>query len=127
MPQAKKLEAPAANRVGVTYGDATLDVNILAKPATPYPEFVPTTKSMTTTAVVQVTMPVSPVPVSAITTSTTAAAGAAGPVRRLKLKWAAEDDWPPNGGGIKIPLPGPMSPEWTQPTPLGSPGGSSTS
>lgn len=119
LPQAKKLGAPAADRVGVTYGDATLDVNILAHPATPYPEFTPTTRSTTTTTVAYVAAPVAP----AVASTTPAAATTIGPVRKLKLRWAAEDDWPPSGsGGGPIPLPRPMAPTWLRPTPLGGPG-----
>lgn len=89
LPQkAETLKAPEGSKA-ITYGPATLDVSILAHPAIPYPAFTPTTRSTTSVATTSV------VQTHASTTSALVATTTIGPVRRLKLKWAAEgQDWP---------------------------------
>jgi len=118
LPQAKKLDVPS-DHVGVTYGDASLDVSILAHPATPHPEFTPTTKSTTTTAAARFAAQAA---APATASTTIAAATTMGPVRRLKLRWAAEDKRLSGDDASLIMPPRPLLPTWTRRTPLGSAG-----
>lgn len=114
--QESTLHVPSDHE-GVTYGNASFDVSVIESPATPYPEFTPPAPKHTvhTEGV--------PVPAAVPVTVATPCTLPDGPVRKLKLRWASEDEsW--TGNQKRGLQPRAIAPTWTRGTPVDCPPGS---